>query len=122
PSPRTWALPKKEARSATHNPLPCPPHEGEGIKGIFGASWRIVPWLLLVLAIQIAWANLHSLFVLGLILGGAFGVGAVLEGLFGRGTAGHNRGLWALLLPAGQLAVSLLNPYGQKALELPILI
>jgi hypothetical protein len=70
------------------------------------------PWLLLVM---LAWANLHGGFTLGLVLGGAFALEALLAA-HAQGRARAALRSWGLFL-ALALAASLVTPHGGQGLR-----
>lgn len=84
-----------------------------------GASrWR---WMLL--ALQVVWANVHGLFLLGPAIIGAWGVGEWIDAVRTGRTADpeHRRRLrTAALLVGGTILASCVNPYGPKVLALAI--
>ncbi|MBI4879810.1 MAG: tetratricopeptide repeat protein [Planctomycetes bacterium] len=74
--------------------------------------------VLLLVALQIAWVNLHGYFVLGPLLAAATAVGAVLDRLFhgeARGAVGRR-----LLLLLALLLVCFVNPYGAGLVWSPV--
>lgn len=72
-------------------------------------------WFMLAGLLPLAWVNCHSLFVLGLCAGGAFAAGTLLQTLLGKtddeSPVSRQRLCLALLLPIGQFAAALCNPY-----------
>jgi tetratricopeptide (TPR) repeat protein len=76
-----------------------------------------------LLAMQWVWTQSHGYFVLGPILAGAVGAGALLDAKLGRG-APFDRARWreALLLPLGLALIGVANPYGVDLLLSPVRI
>ena len=88
-----------------------------------------IRWLLLLLPVQVFWANTQALFILGPVMLAAYLTGEGLSALLGRqGIMGFSgalgrRGvvLLGIFLPL-LVAASLLTPYGWQGLQLPFLL
>ena len=88
--------------------------KGEGLRPLF--IWLLLP-------LQVFWVNIHSSFILGIFIVGAYGAGEFIEERFSGGlfSKPSMRTVWlivvALLLPI----VSLINPYGYKLAFFPLI-
>jgi len=80
-------------------------------------------WRWILLALQVVWANVHGLFLLGPAILGAWGVGEWIDGRRSGRSADpeHRRRLrTAALMVCGTVLVSCVNPYGPKVLVLAL--
>jgi hypothetical protein len=75
-------------------------------------------YLWLLLPLQALWANVQGLFVLGLVLFGAYAAGMIVERV--RSRSSTQRGRLFLLVGAGLLAACLATPYGLQGLAFPL--
>ncbi len=80
-------------------------------------------YLLLLLPLQVLWVNIHSSFVLGIFIAGAYAAGALIDGLRTKGRAFRLTPELGALFVATLLLplVSLINPYGLKLLVFPFI-
>ena len=80
-------------------------------------------YLLILLPLHILWVNLHSSFILGIFIVGAYGAGEFIEervsnGIFSRPSA---KTIWLIIAGLLLPIVSLINPYGYKLAFFPLI-
>lgn len=81
-------------------------------------------WLVLLLALQVLWINLHIYFFWGLVISGVFLAGLIWHWLWTK--SDRDRLRWPIIhlasLMVGLSLVSLINPHGYIGLMMPFLI
>jgi tetratricopeptide (TPR) repeat protein len=78
------------------------------------------PWLWVLPLVQVVWANVHGLFVLGPAIAGAWLVGELIASRRAADPDRHRRHRAAAVLVGATLVASCINPYGPQVLALAL--